>query len=260
MNEIFGIPADTLLIALLVASGLIVALVAVSAWFYPLPFRLGLRNLPRRKSQTALVIGGLALSTMIITSALGIGDTIDYSTKAGVYESLGAVDEQIGTSPVATAGGGFLSSAPDRGDEGAGWFDAAVAGAAAPLVDGETLDGLAAALIQTLPVASAASSLSEAGAQVRGIDLIAGEGLALPAGLADLQPGQVLVNESLARELDVSPGDTLLLVKGMPTQVEAAGVVPDGGLSGAVPAVIAPLAWAQDFFGRNGEINALLVS
>jgi putative ABC transport system permease protein len=260
MNEVFGIPADTLLIALLVASALIVALVAVSAWLYPLPFRLGLRNLPRRRAQTALVIGGLALSTMIITSALGIGDTIDYSTKAGVYDSLGTVDVQIGTGAAATAGGSFFRSAPERSDDGAGWFDAAVAGDVAGLVDGVTIDGLAAVVIQTLPVASTASSLSEAGAQVRGVYVLAGDGLALPEGLAALGAGEVLVNASLARELDISPGDTLLLVKGMPAPVEVAGIVPDGGLSGATPAVLAPLAWVQDFFGRDGEINALLVS
>jgi len=260
MNQIFGIPADTLLTALLVASGLILALVAASAWFYPLPFRLGLRNLPRRKAQTVLVVGGLALSTMIITSALGIGDTIDYSTKVGVYQDLGAVDVQLGTSPETAAGGGFFSSAPDRGDGAAGWFDSAVGSDVAALVDGETLDGAAAAVIQTLPVASAASNLSEASAQVRGVDVLAGNGLALPEGLPGLASGQVLVNESLARQLDVSPGDTLLLVKGMPMQVQAVGVVPDGGLSGSSPAVIAPLAWAQAFFGHDGQINALLVS
>lgn len=51
MNQIFGIPADTLLTVLLAATGLILAVVAFVAWRYPLSFRLGLRNLPRdRKS------------------------------------------------------------------------------------------------------------------------------------------------------------------------------------------------------------------
>ena len=81
MNEIFGIPANTLLIILLTLLGLIFLGVGITAVRYPLPFRLGVRNIPRRKSQTALIIVGLALSTLIITSALGIGDTIDYSVK-----------------------------------------------------------------------------------------------------------------------------------------------------------------------------------
>jgi putative ABC transport system permease protein len=259
MSEIFGIPADTLLTILLIASGLILAIVALSAWFYPLPFRLGLRNLPRRKAQTLLVVGGLALSTMIITSALGIGDTIDYSSKVGVYEDLGAVDVELATTPAQSAAG-FFSTAPDQGSDSAAWFDAAVAGEVAGLVDGDVLDGVAVAVVQTLPVASATSNLSEAAVQLRGLDVVAGDGLALPEGLAGLEPGQVLVNESLAVELAATPGDTLLLVKGMPTQVEVAGVVADGGLAGAGPAVIAPLAWAQDFFGQPGQANAVLAS
>jgi len=102
MNEIFGIPANTLMVALLIITGAILLVIAFVAWRYTLSFRLGLRNLLRRRSQTALVIGGLALSTMIITSALGIGDTIDYSTKVQVYEDLGGIDIQVSTSTINT--------------------------------------------------------------------------------------------------------------------------------------------------------------
>ncbi len=70
MNTIFGIPADTLMYILLGLLALIFLGVGLTAWRYPLPFRLGVRNLPRRKSQTLLIIVGLALSTLIIASAL----------------------------------------------------------------------------------------------------------------------------------------------------------------------------------------------
>ncbi|MDT8305630.1 MAG: hypothetical protein RRC07_06815, partial [Anaerolineae bacterium] len=95
MDTIFGIPADTLLIALLGILAFIALGVVYTALRYPLPFRLGVRNLPRRKSQTLLIVAGLALSTLIITSALGVGDTVDYSVKVEVYDDLGAIDEQI---------------------------------------------------------------------------------------------------------------------------------------------------------------------
>lgn len=39
---------------------------------------------------------------MIITSALVIGDIIDYSTKSGVFEDLGGIDIQVSTSDVKT--------------------------------------------------------------------------------------------------------------------------------------------------------------
>ena len=86
MDTIFGIPADSLMLTLLGLLALIFLGVGFSAFRYPLPFRLGVRNIPRRKSQTMLIVVGLALSTLIITSALGIGDTIDYSVKVEVYD------------------------------------------------------------------------------------------------------------------------------------------------------------------------------
>jgi putative ABC transport system permease protein len=260
MSEIFGIPADTLLTTLLVVTGLILAVVALMAWRFPLSFRLGLRNLPRRKAQTALVIGGLALSTLIITSALGIGDTIDYSTKVGVYEDLGGVDIQLSASSVETEAGVSFGSGPAQGSGDAGWFAASVAEQVAALVDGETLDGAVPMILQTLPVANSVSNLSEAAVQIRGIGRITGSGLTQPAGFGDLAAGQALVNASLAQALDAAVGDELLLIKGLPTDLTVAGIVPDGELAGSGPALLLALPEAQALFGQADQISAVLVS
>ena len=260
MSEIFGIPADTLLTMLLVVSGLILIVVALLAWRFPLSFRLGLRNLPRRKAQTALVVGGLALSTLIITSALGIGDTIDYSTKSGVYEELGGVDIQLSASSLETEAGFSFRSGPSQEGTDANWFDAGVADQVAGLVDNDTLDAAVPVIYQTLPVTSIASDLSEAAVQIRGIGSVTGSGLALPSGLGDLGAGQALVNASLAQALDTAVGDELLLIKGMPTSITVAGIVPDGELAGSSPALLLTLGEAQALFGQPGQISAVLVS
>ena len=42
-------------------------------------FLIGVRNIPRRRAQTVLIIIGLMLSTLIITAAFSIGDTVNYS-------------------------------------------------------------------------------------------------------------------------------------------------------------------------------------
>ncbi len=260
MNEIFGIPANALLTGLLVVTGLIGAITLLSAWLYPLSFRLGLRNLPRRKSQTVLVIGGLALSTMIITSALGIGDTIDYSTKSGVYEELGGIDIQLSTTAIRSETGVSFSSGPSQDVISEEWFDASVANQVAALVDGEIIDASVPAILQTLPVANTASNLSEAAVQIRGIGTVTGDGLALPQGLPELVEGQVLINTSLAQELAASVDDTLLLIKGMPVGVQVVGIVPDGELAGNGPALLMTEEHAQSFFGQVGRVNAILVS
>jgi putative ABC transport system permease protein len=260
MNELFGIPATTLLILLLALTGLILASVALIAWLNPVPFRLGIRNLSRRRAQTLLVIGGLALSTMIITSALGIGDTIDYSTKGSVYRDLGGIDLQLSANKVEAQAGVSFSSGPSQDVTGEGWFDAAVAVRAAEQVDGVTIDGVAPALLQSLPVSNSTSGLSEAAVQIRGLGSVTGAGLALPAGLAALSEGQVLVNEALAQKLDADEGDRLLIIKGMPVEVRLAGIVPGGELAGGQPALLMALDQAQALFGRPGQINAVLIS
>ncbi len=260
MNEIFGIPTNALMIALLAITSLIFLVVGVIGWRYPLSFRLGLRNLLRRRSQTVLVVGGLALSTMIITSALGIGDTIDYSTKVGVYKDLGGIDIQLSTSTIETQAGASFSSAPVQEPSATDWFSAGIADDVASLVDGELIDASVPMIVQSLPVASSVSNLSEASVEIRGIGAVRGDGLAMPADLQRLDPGQVLVNGVLAEALDVSVGDTLLLIKGVPSSVEVAGIVADGGLAGSSGALLMPLEEAQAFFGQPGQIGAVAVS
>ena len=171
METIFGIPANNLLIALLFLLGMIVAVLVYTAIRYPVPFRLGIRNLSRRKSQTALIVSGLALSTLIITSALAIGDTVDYSVKSGVYDDLGAIDERISANRVEQAAGlSFGSSAPSADPANAGnvWFSTSVAEEMTSLVEGNTIDAVAPAAIQSLPVFNSRSNLSEAAAEIRG--------------------------------------------------------------------------------------------
>ena len=58
-------------------------------------FKLGLRNVPRRRAQTILIVTGLMLSTLITSAALGTGDTIDHSITAATYDVLGHVDEIV---------------------------------------------------------------------------------------------------------------------------------------------------------------------
>src|SRR5688572_27645059 len=95
MNEIFGIPMSAIMVVLIVLLGFCLLTVAWVALRRPVIFKLGVRNIPRRKAQTILIVIGLMLSTMIISAALGVGDTIDHSATAATYESLGAADELV---------------------------------------------------------------------------------------------------------------------------------------------------------------------
>lgn len=260
MNTVFGLPADTLMTVLLVALGLIFTVVLVSALRYPVPFRLGMRNLARRKSQTALIIGGLALSTLIITSALAIGDTVGYSVRSEVYKRLGAIDLQVGATRIEAASGFSLgSSGPANSASDTTWFAEAALQPIAALV-GDAIDGVAPAAIARLPVANSNSKLSEAAVEIRGIGEITGAGLDLPVALSGLAEGEVAVNRALAAALDANLQDELLIIKGQPTTATIAAILPDGGLAGSDPAVLMPLARAQTLFGQPNQLTSVLVS
>lgn len=261
MDTIFGITANTLLYILLGALALILLGVSLTAWRYPVPFRLGMRNLTRRKSQTFLIISGLALSTLIITSALGVGDTIDYSVKAAVYDDLGGIDVQVST--VAAESGaafGFGGESPTGVNGAPDWFASAIADEIAALVDDEPLAAAVPLADQPLPVINSRTELAEAAAVVRGLGNVTGEGLSLPAGLTELAEGEALLNESLALVLDAAVDDELLLIVGQPTSVIVAGIVPDGELAGSRPTLLWSLAASQDFFEQPDGVTAVLIS
>ena len=57
--------------------------------------KLALRNLPRRRARTALIVTGLMLGTAIIASALATGDTMSNTIRSSVVSSLGETDELV---------------------------------------------------------------------------------------------------------------------------------------------------------------------
>src|SRR5690242_12158274 len=95
MEKIFGIPLSGIMLFLSVALGVVVVILIALGLRHLVLVKMGLRNIPRRKAQTSLIIVGLMLSTLIITAALGVGDTIAYSIKDQAITSLGNLDLQI---------------------------------------------------------------------------------------------------------------------------------------------------------------------
>src|ERR1700680_1118552 len=55
--------------------------------------KMALRNVPRRRAQTVLILFGLMLATLIITASLSVGDTLNYSLQAIQLRQIGGIDE-----------------------------------------------------------------------------------------------------------------------------------------------------------------------
>jgi len=72
---------------------LIILYLMLLYWRNPVLVKLGLRNIPRRPSQSILIIIGLALSTTIIISAFSTGDTLSSSLRRQAIAAYGEIDE-----------------------------------------------------------------------------------------------------------------------------------------------------------------------
>src|SRR6478672_3859670 len=102
MQSIFGIPMESLAMSLAIFLGLLMTPVILTVLFKRVMFRIGIRNIPRRRAQTLLIVLGLMLSTRNISSAFGFGDSLNYSVKKGVYDQLGPVDETLAIKGIGT--------------------------------------------------------------------------------------------------------------------------------------------------------------
>ena len=210
MNDIFGIPMSTVLVALIAMFSLALLFVAFIAWRRPVLFKLGVRNIPRRRAQSTLIVVGLMLSTLIISAALGVGDTLHHSTSSDVYRQLGHVDALVLRSPDFTAN--RMTSLMENIDE----RDLALTEEA--LAGNEDVDGIMPLLDVRVPVMNHEAGQSEPNAILTGIDptrLEQFDGLRSTDGgtidLTAIPDGQVVISEKAAEVLDAKVGDTLTI-------------------------------------------------
>ena len=101
MEKLFGVEMNVL--AGFLFGGTVVVLLSIFllALLNKVLLKLALRNIPRRKAQSILIVVGLMLSTTIIMSALAIGDSVSSSIRFAVLDAVGETDVRL-VSPVAS--------------------------------------------------------------------------------------------------------------------------------------------------------------
>ena len=279
MDEIFTVPIDTIMAVLLVLLGVCLLSVVWVAWRRPVIFKLGVRNIPRRRAQTTLIVVGLMLSTMIIAAALGTGETINHSSTAATYDSLGHVDELVVVS--ADAEGGVQSAINER-------FDEATAGRLRQAFDGDPLvDGVMPVLLETVPaiVLEAGSTIDQPKGQQEpvafligvdpgqlenfgGLRNVEGGTIDLVAATAPLEAGGtegVVLSESMAEDLEATVGETLItFYANEPREYRIVAIAEDGPLSGrfdpTIPGMVVPLTSLQAATRQQGLVTLLGIS
>ncbi len=224
METLFGLEMQYLaagLSATLLILVLVIAIIAVRNQFL---IKLSLRNIPRRRTQSILIIVGLMLSSTIVAASLAIGDTITASIRNAVLEGVGDTDLRI-TKPVF----GDLGDPTISSQE--------IEEIAVNLYSDPRVDGIMPINSEVAPVLNQRTRLTEARAEVRGFDVDGAIGNFKPQAdggpnadsrlspfllnpsidgqeidFASLADDEVLMNEVLANQLDAQVGDILTIV------------------------------------------------
>ncbi len=77
---------------LMLIIGVIVAIVAVDALRHRVLFKMGFRNIFRKKTETVIVILGLMVATAIISSSFGVGDTMENMVESEILDDWQQTD------------------------------------------------------------------------------------------------------------------------------------------------------------------------
>ncbi len=263
MNKLFGIPMTNIMVALLIVLAAVLAITVYIALRNPVIFRLGIRNVPRRKAQTGLIIIGLMLSTLIMSAAFATGDTINYSIGDVVYKSLGHVDEVIRP-----------RQDPNSAGQGADKIPAAV------LTDLETrftgdpdITGFVPSLGKAVPALNPRTAQSEPIVSLAGVDAkrVGAIGGVLDAkgnklDIGTLGAGEAYLNQTGADKLQARVGDTLQsFYNNQPVAFKVAAIVQDSIFNAntngnAYPGLLIPLDRAQAMFNRPADYDAIFVA
>ena len=255
MSDLLGLSFDTLALPLVVATLLTLALLVALALRRPHLARIGLRNMPRRRLRTALIVFGLMLATTFVAAAFAVDDTITLAVKTIAIFNLGRVDEQV------VGGDGPLGLYPREVGLAVQQYlgsDAHVAGVAPALV------------IPNLLVADESARQVRGG--VSGIGLVTDTAGPLgdlrtlggaPAPVDALGPQDAYLSRTTATFLNARAGDSIFVYSSLwPGQrygLQVRAVV-TGGPLGDFPSIVVPLATLQRMANAPDSINQIFVA
>jgi putative ABC transport system permease protein len=216
-------------------------------------FKVSARNILRRKGLSAIVIGGLMVGTIIISSSLVLGDTMDEMIVSLHYDMFGETDEVIyATNP----DGSYMYINSTELEE----FEYRV-------LNIDNVEGVAGEIEEKVTVIDLTSGQVEADFTLIGYDVDAEEfgkfernGLALPLNIPN---DGVYIDKISADALDASKGDNIQIqTRTGLYSFRINALVDDDGRAGwgRGSAVFMPLDRAQQILGAGDGINIIKVT
>src|SRR5437660_4536280 len=254
----FVMPIDRLTTTLLVATLIIIGVVVLLALGNTLFFKIGIRNIPRRRKQMLLIIFALMLSTTLLSSVLATGDVINTAVQTVAVYNLGSVDETIegGHGALGTFPDGVYYQVKDLANQ-----DADITAVGAALTEHDLLVAdTTSRQVRSKVTALAIIPDSEQGFGGMQDDTNARRHLTIAA----LGVNDVYLNHTTAVLLNARAGDTLYVYSqrwsGQRYQMHVAAIVGDSGLVGELPFLLSNIQTFHNIEHNNDFISQIFVS
>jgi putative ABC transport system permease protein len=267
LTSYFGVPPITLAEWMAGAVGAILFVLLVFAAFHRILFRMAVRNIPRRRAQSVLIVFGVMLATLIITASLAVGDTSNYSLQAIEVRQIHGIDgaftrtTNTDVQGAGTSDGDFFTNDQANAAIATASSDSNIAATSGAIVmPGSMVDAVSGQSSSENVVvwgvggdfASAWGPLSSRAGGVIDVD--------------NLGPTDVVIGSALADHLAARVGDELhLFVAGHPVDATIRGVLetevnPSISTHGPiVNSVLLPLAEMRTLIGRTQGYNLIFV-
>lgn len=256
MTQLLGIPLDTLAKILAAITALIIIGVAIMAIRNRIFFKIGVRNIPRRRAQMVLIVCALMLSTTLLTGVLATGDVIEAGVQTVAVYNLGSVDETItgGHGPLGTFDDYvyYRSLAVQRSDPN-------IAAVGAALVE----NNLLLADYTSRQVRSKVTALAIIPGSEKGFGGMQDTVTHKTDTISALGPDEVYLNQTTATLMNAHAGDTIYVYSqrwpGRRYEMHVRGIVADGGLVGQLPYLLSQYSTFLHIEGYRDAISEVFI-
>ncbi|HEV2579688.1 MAG TPA: ABC transporter permease, partial [Ktedonobacteraceae bacterium] len=257
MTQLLGIPLDLLAKILVIITVIIIGSVVVLAIRNRIFFKIGVRNIPRRRTQMVLIVFALMLSTTLLTGVLATGDVIEAGVQTVAVYNLGTVDETI------TGGHGALGTFDDytyRRALDVERQDPNIAAVGAALVE----NNLLVADETSRQVRSSVTALALLPNTEKGFGGMKDINTGKTDAISALGPNEVYLNQTMATLTNAHVGDTLYLYsqrwEGKRYQMQVRGIVADGGLVGQTPYILSQYSTFLHIEGYRDALSEIYIA
>ena len=232
MNNIFGADINDIALGVVIAVAVVMSVLVFFTLRRPLVVKMGLRNIPRRRAQTVLIVFGLTLATIIVTMAFVTGDTLAISVREAALDDQRRIDHRI-----------------EVGDESSFAPDAnllvqqqVIDDLRSTYTDDPRVDGVFGALIEPISVRNLDTRLSEPTFWLVGVDPADVDAVgAVPDrdgrdfAMSSVGADEIVINEFIAEQIAAEPGHTLSLQVGPRSyELRVAAIAADSLITGYV--------------------------